>query len=463
MSARNHRFSPVALVAALALVAGCDGGGGAEVTKAGPGPRPIAVTVAEVERRPVERTVEVVGTLRGWEEVTIGAKRAGRVIKVGHDMGDRVKPGEVLVELETVDARLAAQQAESKYLAELVKLGLRRGQAEEYFEKYGVNEQILLGEVVDTLIKGVAAIRQMEASRDKATLNLNRQRQINQRGAGTVMDLQNSENDARMADAAYDDAITQARAVVANAVSSRVALDQANQALEDLTIRTPFPSTLPEGATADEPPVYALTKRSVSEGQMLRDGDAVATLVIESPLRLWTNVPERFAADVAVGQPMRIAVASYPGEAFAGTVSRINPSVDPVSRTFQVEATVMNDDGRLRPGGFAKASILTRRDDNATVVPLESIVRFAGVTKLFVVEGTKAREVRVDTGLEFGGKVEVTGDLPADAPVVTSGQTQLADGTPVTIRTPAPAETEATPAPAPVATPPAAAGAATGG
>ena len=98
---------------------------GAEPSAKGPtAPKAVPVTVAPLEHRTVERTVDVVGSLRGWEQVTVGSKRTGRVARVLHDMGDRVRPGEPLVELETVDAKLACDQAQSRYLGELVKLGL---------------------------------------------------------------------------------------------------------------------------------------------------------------------------------------------------------------------------------------------------------------------------------------------------------------------------------------------------
>ena len=71
---------------------------------------------------------------RGWEQVTVGSKRTGRVVKVHHDMGDRVQPGEPLVELDSVDAKLGVEQAESKYLGELVKLGITKRQAEEFVQ-----------------------------------------------------------------------------------------------------------------------------------------------------------------------------------------------------------------------------------------------------------------------------------------------------------------------------------------
>jgi multidrug efflux pump subunit AcrA (membrane-fusion protein) len=101
---------------------------------------------------------------------------------------------------------------------------------------------------------------------------------------------------------------------------------------------------------------------------------------------------------------------------------------------------VRNDDGELHPGGFAKASILTRRDSQAHVVPMEAVVRFAGVTKIFIVEEKDgkpvARAINVTTGQESGGLVEVIGEIPSNARVVTTGQTQLADGTAVVIRDP---------------------------
>jgi len=185
-----------------------------------------------------------------------------------------------------------------------------------------------------------------------------------------------------------------------------------------------------------EPLTYAVTKRRASEGQTLKQGDAVFDLVIENPLRLWVNVPERYHSDVRAGQPVRVRVASYPDTDFEGTVTRINPSVDPVSRTFQVEAAVPNNRGMLRPGGFAKASILANRNAQADMAPIESIIRFAGVTKLFVLEGEKVRAIEVETGQEKAGWVEVIGKLPKEAQVVTTGQTQLADGTAVTVRVP---------------------------
>jgi multidrug efflux pump subunit AcrA (membrane-fusion protein) len=121
---------------------------------------------------------------------------------------------------------------------------------------------------------------------------------------------------------------------------------------------------------------------------------------------------------------------------FEGRVVRISPSVDQASRTFQVETLIPNKRGLLRPGGLARASIVIDAQAQAAVVPLEAIVHFAGVTKIFMVADGKAKAISdIKTGVEGRGWIEVIGShLPPAGEVVTTGQTHLADGTPVTIR-----------------------------
>lgn len=437
------------MAVATAGLAGCGSGQEKPVAAATTGPRAVPVTVAPVQVRSVERSIPVTGTLRGWEQVAIGSKRAGRIVKVLHDIGDRVDPGAVLVELETADANLAVTQAESQYLAELVKLGLSRQQAEDFVKQYGITEELIRGELADRAIKAVPAVVERRVAMEKTQTDLTRQRQLFQRGVVSTEELQDYENVYRTAQATYDNAIVTARTVVASALAARVALDVAKQNLEDMTIRAPVPSAPPtgfEGAVR-----YAVTQRPVSEGQMLQSGEQVMSLVVEDPLRLWVKAPERYIGQIAVGQPARVRVSSYADETFQGQVTRLNPSVDEASRTFQVEVLVPNREGKLRPGGFAETDIVVDNEDKALVVPREAIAELAGVTKLFVVEQGVARAIPVRKGVEGSGWVEVLGEVPPDATVVTTGQVALAllaDGTAVTIRTPeTPSEAKAAAAP----------------
>ena len=77
-------------------------------------PDAVAVTAAPVMVRPVRRTVEAVGTLWGYEDVSLRAKVEGRVTRVLHDVSDRVSSGETIVELDATDAELAVRQADRK-------------------------------------------------------------------------------------------------------------------------------------------------------------------------------------------------------------------------------------------------------------------------------------------------------------------------------------------------------------
>lgn len=442
MNVRNGVIGGGLIVAAalsLAL-AGCGARShaGPEAHAASAGPRAIPVTVAPLERRAIERTVEVIGTLRGWEQVTVGAKSAGRVLKVHHDMGDHVEPGEPLVELESIDARLAVDEAESKYLGGLVKLGITRQQAEDAVRTYGISEDLLNNRVTDEAIARTPAVVEKRVAREKAQVNLARQRTLTQRGAGTTQELDDAENEYRTTVASYENAIATARTIIADAVAARVALNKAEQSLKDMTIRAPEPRHLPPVKSTTGRIRYGVTKRQVSEGQILKQGEAVAELVIEDPLRLWTQVPEHHADAVRVGQLVRISTRAHPDMTFEGHIARISPSVDPSNRTFQVETLIPNKRGLLRPGGLARASIVTDAEAKAAVVPIEAVVRFAGVTKLFLVEQGKACAIDdIRTGVEGRGWIEVSSShLPPVADVVTTGQTQLADGTPVVVRKP---------------------------
>jgi membrane fusion protein, multidrug efflux system len=412
---RRAVMVPLILAPAL-LMTGC-GAKAEKSAEASVTPKVVPVTLADVEHRSIERSVGAVGTLKGWDEVTVGAKKIGRVAKVRHDIGDRVAPGELLVEFETIDANLALEQAKKQLLAELAKVGV-----------FADDLPIKAPSEKDVNIEKLPTVVQAQVALDRAKQNLGRERSLMTKGAGMRQDLQNTENDVRNAEAAYDNAVLTAKAVVVSALSAWVMIQIRTESLKDMEIRAPKPSQVPAGL--NRALTYAITKKSVSEGQMIKEGEAAFELVIENPLRVWLNIPERFVSEVEVGQEVRISVASYPRQTFPAKVSRINPMVDSSSRTFQVEAAVPNDEGKLRPGGFAKAEIITERNAQAIIVPLDAIVRFAGVTKVFVVQGDekKARSIAVETGKEGPGWVELLTPLPENARVVTTGQSQLGKG-----------------------------------
>jgi membrane fusion protein (multidrug efflux system) len=138
------------------------------------------------------------------------------------------------------------------------------------------------------------------------------------------------------------------------------------------------------------------------------------------------------AAWVAVGQPVKVQVEAYPERAFEGAVSRMNPSVDPQTRSFDVEALLENRDGVLKPGFFARASIVSSRVDQALVVPQDALRYLYGVYKVYTVEQSALRETEVKLGAREGADVEIVSGLKEGAYVAVplEGE-ELRDGAPV--------------------------------
>lgn len=401
---------------AATLGGGC-GGGGNEGPKAAGVDAAVVVTVQPAERRAVPRAIEAVGTLRGFEEVAISAKVGGRVWRILKDIGDRVEPRELLLEIDPTDYELAERQVERALQVELAKLGL---------------EALPTGSFD---IHELPTVMQARARLDNARHHLETARNLFSKKAVAPDELTDRELAERIAQAGFAEQELVAKAGLATLRMRQEDLSIARQQLADTKIRVPVPSQILPDPQA--PIQYAIAARRVSEGTFVPPGTELYHLVIDDWLKLRVTVPERYTADVKPEQAVEVFAAAY-DRPFSGTVRRINPAVDPLTRTFEVWILVQNTDRLLKPGSFAKAAIQTRVDPAAMTVPLEAVVRFAGVTKIFIVEGDKVRERHVETGQQGDTWIEVTGaEIPEGAMVVTSGQTALADGSTIEIRAPA--------------------------
>jgi multidrug efflux pump subunit AcrA (membrane-fusion protein) len=122
-------------------------------------------------------------------------------------------------------------------------------------------------------------------------------------------------------------------------------------------------------------------------------------------------------------------VASAPGKPVRGVVKRVGASVKQQSRALPVEAEVPNDDGRLKPGFFARAEILLSGGDApALLVPRAAIGSTGTASRVFVRAGTRVVERLVTAGREVDGLVEVRGAVTAADEVATDAVDKLADG-----------------------------------
>ena len=147
--------------------------------------------------------------------------------------------------------------------------------------------------------------------------------------------------------------------------------------------------------------------RHVTRGEYIKAETRIVTIVKSNPLRLQAVIPEVAVSSIRVGMPVTLKVDAYPGRSFKGLISRISPALDEKARTLTVEATVDNSSGELKPGLFAKVHLLVDKQSPAIMVPANSLVTFAGLTKLFVIQDGRAVERIVKTGVQDGDYIEI--------------------------------------------------------
>lgn len=398
------RVTAAAAALLLTLTVGCQPKG----PDAGPKVVPaVPVTVAPVAAKTVRRAIPVTGTLNGQGDVTVSPKVDGQVVTLWHDIGDEVLPGEVLLELDTTDYELAVRQARSE-----------------------VNVQ----EKQVAVAKAQLAVTAPPITRAKA--NYERVKGL-PAASGTEKDTAEAEYESAKANKLAAEAGVEA--AEAGLEVRRRAVAVAEQRLADASLRAPQPAGWGGWAAAVGPAAppfrYTVAAKMVSEGEMVRSfpGTNAYRLVVSYALKLRVTVPEKHSPEVKVGQPVDVRVEAFPAVVFPGTVARLSPTVDPQTRTFQVEVAVPNPDGRLKAGGFARADVVVGTAE-AVVIPPNALVVFAGVSKVYVADGDKAREVRVEVGDRGPDWVEVKGDLKPGQQVITSGFIQLFDGAAITLR-----------------------------
>lgn len=171
--------------------------------------------------------------------------------------------------------------------------------------------------------------------------------------------------------------------------------------------------------------------RVVSVGDYVKEGADLVNLEAIDPIKVDFRVPETFLRDVQVGQPLTVTLDALPGNSYQGKVLALNPLLEASGRALVVRAQVRNQDTALRPGMFARITLITRATREALVVAEEALVPQGTEQFVFRVVDGKAARVKVETGQRREGKVEIVNGIAKDDVVVTAGQARLRDGTPV--------------------------------
>jgi membrane fusion protein (multidrug efflux system) len=174
--------------------------------------------------------------------------------------------------------------------------------------------------------------------------------------------------------------------------------------------------------------------RQVSQGAYVSPGQAVATLIDDSEMRLEFGVPSTHVTSLRVGLPVEATSKDFPGRVFSGQVTSIDNAIDPVTLSVKVRATLPNKDGVLRAGTSMNATLMSQPRSSLSV-PEISVVAEGSKNFVYIVDQSKQPAVAVKTEVALGvrerGLVEVTSGLQAGDMVITDGVLKLRPNSPV--------------------------------
>jgi membrane fusion protein, multidrug efflux system len=247
-----------------------------------------------------------------------------------------------------------------------------------------------------------AQLHSAEAQRDFAAVTLKRDKDLVEKHAISQSDYDN-------ADAVFR--------------QNQASVDQFKALIARKTLRAPF-----DGVAGI---------RQVNLGQYLKEGDMVVTLQAFDPIYVNFSLPQQDLSKLIIGEPVQLRVDAFPDQIFNGTITAINSLVDQATRNVQVQATFKNSDLRLRPGMFAKVSVVLSERQNVVAIPATAIHYAPYGDSIFVVSELKdpqgkeykgVKEQFIKTGQSRGDMIAVVSGLKPGDEVVTSGVFRLKSG-----------------------------------
>ena len=422
---RASRSHAVWALVSLLAIAGCS------KKQASPGsaaaPQAISVSAIRAAAQPVPVSLLETGSFVADETSDVAPSIAGKVIRTPVSAGDFVKVGDVLCELDHRDAEFKLAQTKAQ-LAEATA-GVRQAQQRIGLGSAGFDPtKVPEVAAAKANYESAAAQARLAAADAKRYANLIATGDVSQ----SVYEKMRTQADTASAQAdasrqQYEAALNSAKQSYQAVGSSQATLDamraqvlQAEKTLSDTTIRAPFDGYV--------------SARPVAAGEFVTTSMTVATVVKVGILKLQLKTPEKSAAGLKLGMPVTARVAAYGDRDFQGITAALNPSVNPDSRTFILEARFPNPNGELRPGMFATALVTLPGTENAVFIPQSAVVRdrTTDSNQVFVIDSGKAHLRIVTLGDTDGGRIRVLSGVTAGEMVAINRQSDLYDGALVT-------------------------------
>lgn len=375
----------------------------------------VAVETQEIALQPMEQYVSVSSKVSSEQEVSVVPKTSGTVKKLYVSLGDTVKAGDVLFEIDDTEARLQVQQAQAS---------LESAQA-NYDQNVG-------GSLETQLDQMQATVDSYQIQYDDLQKELEETEALYEIGAASQSEVDNLKSSVNKAKIQLESAQKQLelnqgsiledtkKSLQANITQAEASLASAHKQLDDTKVRAEI-----DGIVGT---------LNISEGSVVSAQSEAMTLVNMDNLKVSFHVSEDVINQISVGSPVYITVSAVSDEPMTATVTNISEAADSSTRLYQVEAALNNPEGNLKPGMFANVRLVTETKEDTIVVPLNTVLTDNGEKYVFVVdENNIAHKTTVETGLENDTYIEITSGLSIGDTVVTKGQDFLSDGNTVNI------------------------------
>lgn len=390
------------------------------------------VEVADVKEGVFDEGLTLSGKVKGHVEVAVVPKTGGRVERIGVQVGNRVRPGDLIVQLDTRDVLAQAEQAEAALkVAEAGKESAAAQSAQQIMSAEQGEKQAQ--EALRQAEKGLEAARY---AYDLAVKNLERQQSLLESGLASETAVEQAENGLKQAEAALQQAesghanalkaleVAQENLKIAN---ERLALKAAEAQVAQAKAGVDAARRLLENMRVTAPVAGVVASLSAKVGAMVGPQDVVATIVDMDPAIVEVDLPEQAYADVEAGDPVTVTVRS---ETFEGKVITKNLTSDPRTKAYSVKIEIPNKDGRLISGQSATVAFRPKGAKPSVLIPAEAYMESekAGQGRVMVYEDGVVHERRVTVGRQSTASVEVTSGLKPGEKVVVKGQYLLKEG-----------------------------------
>ena len=360
------------------------------------------VAAVKVKRAPQDLETALPGTISPLVEASVFARAAGYVKKRFVDIGDHVKAGQLVAEIEAPE--LDQQVAQAR--AAVSQAQQQQGQAS-------------------------ASLLQAQSQRDLAKVTAGRYSNLVTRGAVARQDA-----DTQQANFQTSEALVAAQQANVNASAESVVQAQANLqrilAMQDYkNVRAPFAGVV----TVRNIEAGALVSASGGAQAGTTNGAEMYRVAQVATVRIMSSVPQTNAPGILVGMPAEISVNEFPGRKFQGKVARTSNALDPATRTLTVEVHIDNRDGKLLPGMYAEVRFRNHRENPPFLIPGDSLIATNSGPQVAILLDTheeggakKVHLVPVQLGRDYGVQTEVIAGLEGTETVVMNPNDDVREG-----------------------------------